>query len=318
MSMPWFKVYDEAQTDPKLESLTDAQFRVWFKLLCLANKQEERGRIVGYEDLDLLAVEVARGDTDLLRATLTRLAKLRIVAWSEEEGTTEFINFTKRQARKPSDEPAAATERKRRQRARDKQKPANVTPLNKVDNTRHAMSRDVTPLEEDIEEDIERDSYVIPDIEAKEQTGEVKKRGVAVASDTPPTPHSTKAHSFPDSFTVTGAMELWAAKTVPELDIGIATEEWETSMRSNRTKYKYTDWTLAWYNAMRNAAKWAAERNGKHGKGTANSRGYSGTNGSPKDEATARSLMATMERRENRRPRSGYQEEPSNGRPGAA
>lgn len=153
MGMPWFKLYDEAQNDPKLESLTDAQFRVWFRLICFANKQTERGTIAGYEDLDLLAVEVARGDTELLRATMTRLAKLRIICWSEaDENRTEFINFAKRQARKASDDPTAIKKRvdKHRQAKRNALDASNKEEKRGV--TRY--NENVTPPEE--EEDKER------------------------------------------------------------------------------------------------------------------------------------------------------------------
>lgn len=182
MSMPWFKVYDEAQNDPKLESLSDAQFRVWFKLLCLANKQTERGAITGYDDLDLLAVEVARGDTDLLRQTLTRLVKLRIVSWCEEDcNTTTFVNFTKRQARKPSDEPEAVKKRVQSHRA-GKRNAANTS--NKEEKrgvTRYTQNETTPEEEEDIERDIDTSS--LTSIETKEQTEVVNTHSAADAAE---------------------------------------------------------------------------------------------------------------------------------------
>lgn len=86
---------------------------------------------------------------------------------------------------------------------------------------------------------------------------------------TPAKATPSKATSYPEDFTVTEDMTTWAKKNVPELDIGMATEEWELSMRSNRTRYKYTDWTSAWYKAMRNAAKWEADRPGHRSNGKA-------------------------------------------------
>lgn len=187
MSMPWFKIFSEARNDPKLESLTDAQHRVWFRLICFSSEQTERGTITGYDDLDLLALEVSRGDTDLLHETLCRLVKLRIIAWSEDDcNRTEFINFAKRQARKPSDETPAVTTRKQNQRARDKQSAANVTPSNKVDNVGHAMSRDVTPIEEDVdvdrEEDQEEDTFSLTNIRVNQPTVVVKPTIAAFAA----------------------------------------------------------------------------------------------------------------------------------------
>ena len=126
--MKWLKLYSEARTDAKLNSLTDAQHRVWFNLMCFANEQPERGIISGYDD-ELLAVEVARGDINLLAETLERLQRLRIIVTGEDNLT--FINFAKRQYEKPSDQPERVRERVKRHR--DKQCNANVTPCNALD-----------------------------------------------------------------------------------------------------------------------------------------------------------------------------------------
>lgn len=128
--MKWFRVYSEARTDAKLESLTDAQHRVWFRLMCFAGDQGERGDIMGYDE-ELLAVEVARGDVDLLRSTLERLVKLRIIATGDG---VRFVNWEKRQYDKPSDAPEQTRERKRKSRASSIEE-SSVTP----------MSRAVTP-----------------------------------------------------------------------------------------------------------------------------------------------------------------------------
>jgi|GEM_PF-6679780 len=111
--MKWLRLHTEARSDRKLDTLTDAEFRVWFNLLCMAGDSPERGTIE-YEDMDLLAIEVARGDTELLTATLTKLVRLRIVQNDDE--TVSFVNFQKRQYDKPSDTPEATRERKAKQR----------------------------------------------------------------------------------------------------------------------------------------------------------------------------------------------------------
>lgn len=43
---PWFRAWDEMLTDPKMRDLTDAQWGIWIKLLCLANQQSQRGLII--------------------------------------------------------------------------------------------------------------------------------------------------------------------------------------------------------------------------------------------------------------------------------
>ncbi len=77
-------------------------------------------------------------------------------------------------------------------------------------------------------------------------TEEEKRRGARAKA----------ARSLPDDFVITDGMRLWAKKNVPGLDILKATEEWADAMRSNTTKYKYTDWEAAWHNGMKRAQQW--------------------------------------------------------------
>lgn len=121
--MNWFKVYTEARNDAKLRSLSDAQHRVWFNLLCFAAEQPVRGTITS--PLTVLAIEVASGDRALVIDTLTALQFLNCVTVSPcnalvtpcnatlpVTGVTEalqpvtvvFRTFEKRQHIKPSDE----------------------------------------------------------------------------------------------------------------------------------------------------------------------------------------------------------------------
>jgi hypothetical protein len=110
--MPWFRIYSEARNDAKLRALTDAEFRVWFNLICYASEQEVRGTIQATEPI-LLAVEVAGGDVALLTATLDKLAKLNVV---EMAHGVRFVNWDKRQYDHPSDKPEATRGRKQKQR----------------------------------------------------------------------------------------------------------------------------------------------------------------------------------------------------------
>lgn len=110
--MNWLKLYHDLRTDRKVETLADDEYRTFINLLLFASEQDDhRGEIAGVDD-DLIALEVCRGDTDLLARTLDRLRKLRIV--SVGEGVTRyitFLHFAERQARKPSDEPGRILER---------------------------------------------------------------------------------------------------------------------------------------------------------------------------------------------------------------
>lgn len=133
--MPWFRMWNEARNDPKLELLTDAQHRVWHRLLCFASEQDDRGTIE-YRSFKVLAVQVARGDEALLAETLDMLSELEIIDYADS--LISFINWDRRQYDKESDRPDATRDRKRKQREKAKQPepPPNG----------HAMSRGVTPM----------------------------------------------------------------------------------------------------------------------------------------------------------------------------
>lgn len=113
--MEWLRLYTEARNDRKLESLTDSQFRVWFRLLCLSGEQEERGTIKIVSPR-LFCLEVANGDSTLLDETLLALEELVIITRKDNELT--FVNFAKRQYLKPSDTPKAVGERVTKHRSK--------------------------------------------------------------------------------------------------------------------------------------------------------------------------------------------------------
>lgn len=92
--MQWLRLYHEARNDAKLEHLSDDEFRVWFRLMCFAGEQNNRGKIENLNK-ELLAVEVAKGDTDLLVRVIDKLIRLRIVENSNDNIT--ILNWDKRQ-----------------------------------------------------------------------------------------------------------------------------------------------------------------------------------------------------------------------------
>lgn len=263
MRMNWFRLYHEARNDAKLRTLSDAQFRVWFNLLCLASEQRERGTIQDY-DKDLLSIEVAGGDGDLLQGALRQLQRLRII---HDDGTAiVFCNFMDRQYDKPSDRPTAVKERVTKHRSVSNKE--GETPSN-------AMKRVVTHIqEENIQEDIR---------------GEENKPARAKA-----------ARPFPPDFEITDAMRLWAKKNVAGLDILAATEQWADAMRSNTAKYKYTDWEAAWRTGMKRALEWGhgGNGNGTTGQGTGRVKIQSPqSSGTGQDESYAPGLRRILEER---------------------
>lgn len=160
--MQWFKLYVEARNDAKLRSLTDAQFRVWFNLLCYASEQSDRG-VIEVEDDRLLAIEVSKGDIALLDETCNELQALRIVTCVTRplQGRyIEFLNFEKRQGANVTRNARSSAERVRKHRERKKlgNDETNVTRCN----------ADVTPvtpvtrLEENREEENRREEKTPP------------------------------------------------------------------------------------------------------------------------------------------------------------
>lgn len=244
MKLAWFRVYHEARNDAKLRSLTDAQHRLWFNLLCLASEQAERGTIV-VDDYDLLSLEVAGGDDALLQATLDRLVKLRIV--EVDDDIIYFINFLNRQYDKPSDMPEATRDRKRKER------------------DRKAQDNDVTPLSHPVTPVTPRGRRE----EGEEKKEEREERPPPTALVAVPKPTGRKT-PYPEGFEVRDEMFNKVRQKHPDLDIDAATEKWANSMRANTEKYRYTNWEAAWYNAMDNAVEWRDEKKEKGGYTDAN------------------------------------------------
>jgi hypothetical protein len=158
--LPWLKLWHEARSDLKLRSLTDAQFRVWFSLLCFASEQPERGTILA-DDLGLLALEVSGGDIPLLDETLSRLVSLRIVTLVTQNVTCDerrhiavtfsspkvtdrvtavrhavtricFVNFEKRNEDVTAVGPMTGAERMRKYRDRMKKQPSVASDVTEV------------------------------------------------------------------------------------------------------------------------------------------------------------------------------------------
>lgn len=189
--MEWLKLYHDLRTDRKVETLADDEYRTFINLLVFASEQEaHRGDIAGLDD-DLIALEVCRGDVVLLARTLDRLQRLRIVSVgtgpaADGVGVTRyiaFLNFAKRQARKPSDEPGRILERVRKHRegkrnAPDQERNATVT---------RYVTPPVTPV-------TPRNAYR-EEGEGEEDSSPTEKRG-RVSGAVAPAPHQAVVNAW--------------------------------------------------------------------------------------------------------------------------
>jgi 5-methylcytosine-specific restriction endonuclease McrA len=70
-SLPWFRFYDEALDDPKIQRMPPALFRYWVNVLCLANRGSPRGALPPIEDV-AFALRIDEETAGKLMAELRR------------------------------------------------------------------------------------------------------------------------------------------------------------------------------------------------------------------------------------------------------
>ncbi len=117
--MKWFRMYDEVLDDPKVQRLRPELFKVWINLLCLANRQKERGTLPRPDDIAFSL----RMDRDAAHRVIGELEDVGLVG--ENEWGLWIHNWDERQYH--SDTPEAAAERKRRQRDRERERHSDVS-----------------------------------------------------------------------------------------------------------------------------------------------------------------------------------------------
>lgn len=81
--MLWTYLYTTARNNARLRTLSDADFRIWFNLVCLAREQGGKTWNVGRLPEDVLAIEVANGDSSRLRDALETFSRLGLVSGDE-------------------------------------------------------------------------------------------------------------------------------------------------------------------------------------------------------------------------------------------
>lgn len=115
--LPWIRLFTEARNDRKLDRLTDREFRIWFKLLCLASEEEPRG-VFDLSDPMALAIEVSKANENHLVSAVEKMKTVRLIDLDGSYGY--FPAFADRQyaaGGNPSEAPDARNERSRRFRA---------------------------------------------------------------------------------------------------------------------------------------------------------------------------------------------------------
>jgi hypothetical protein len=114
----WFRMYADVLDDPKVQRLPDDLFKAWVNLLCLASRND--GVLPPVEDI-AFALRMSQDVTVTVTAELVKRGLL------DEGDNLAPHNWAERQFK--SDTPESAAERKRAQRAREKERPkaGNVT-----------------------------------------------------------------------------------------------------------------------------------------------------------------------------------------------
>ena len=119
MSGLWFRIYDEALDDPRLQRLPASLFRAWFNVLCAASRNG--GTLPDLPDLAFM-LRTRPG------ALSRRLEALKAAGLIEEaEGALRPVEWERRQFVERAADPTAA-ERMRRFRERAAERNGAVTP----------------------------------------------------------------------------------------------------------------------------------------------------------------------------------------------
>lgn len=106
--MKWFRMYGEMTDDPKIGVLTDAEFRTWVELLCLACREEKLGLTSATKDnINWLL----RRDVTV---TVDVLIERKLVTLNSEG----FIKITRWEERQMSSDTSAARMRKLREKTK--------------------------------------------------------------------------------------------------------------------------------------------------------------------------------------------------------
>ena len=115
----WFRIYNEARNDRKLDTLNDREFRCWFNLMCMASEAKSPRGTVPSMAPEVLALEAAHGDRKSLDSCLTKCAALGMID-VQPDGALQIVKWAARQYDKPSDVPEAVSERVARHRNAEK------------------------------------------------------------------------------------------------------------------------------------------------------------------------------------------------------
>ena len=112
---PWFRLWNEMLDDPKTGTLSDAQFRLWVEILCLACKAGNGG------DTNLTVSETAWKLRRDVSETLQELLHRGLVTFQKRFDGQETIFIPKWKTRQFQSDTSTPRVRKHRENARSEQ-----------------------------------------------------------------------------------------------------------------------------------------------------------------------------------------------------
>ncbi|KUO77225.1 MAG: hypothetical protein APF81_08415 [Desulfosporosinus sp. BRH_c37] len=127
--LPWLKLHTEIRTDPKMQALSDLEFRTWINILCLSAESKVRGVICIDVGLAYPVEGIARAlfiSIEDFTSCINKFEKLRMID-VDQDGIITVTHFDDRQYEKPSDKPEEVA--KRVSKCRSKKSNADVTPV---------------------------------------------------------------------------------------------------------------------------------------------------------------------------------------------
>jgi len=175
MAMTWFKLHHEIIEDPKIAMMGETDQLIWFKLLCLASADRERGNV------SLNDEEIAFKLRCSKETWLHAKDKFRAKGMIEPiETRLQISNWEKRQYAYPSDKPEATKARKDKQRAKSKKtiedkKTEDVTIVTSESRDIHELITSLsqhchdTDPDTDLDLDLEKEKELIKEISLPEE-----------------------------------------------------------------------------------------------------------------------------------------------------
>lgn len=110
--MPWFRIYHEMLDDPKIGTLSDAEYRLWIELLCLACRAGKQGDTsLTIKDIEWQLRRESKGNVS---ETLHELLHRGLVELNTNGNGKETIFITKWKSRQYQSDSSTIRVRKHR------------------------------------------------------------------------------------------------------------------------------------------------------------------------------------------------------------